>query len=633
MRCGNVAQMILAGMLLAVAGLTGACSSSLRMQEAPSSDVAQEPAAAHAALAAIPGGVPAAHEELWIIQKAAPWTAQAQVPGGGSLMVQAAGVQPSVTLTPAHTDIRASIAGPIATVEVTQQFQNPYGRTIEAVYVFPLPEDAGISDFVMTVGERKIRGIIRERREAEEIYLAAKAQGYMAALLTQERPNVFTQAVTRLAPGKQVDIRIRYYHTLAYVDGWYEWGVPLAAGTRGRPGERKGKTKSGQELTLSVQVDAGVGLETLECPTHRIVRRDLEGGRVLVTLAEAETIPDRDFVLRYKVAGKTVKSALMVSPGKEQAGGYFAWMLYPPVELSRLPRRPLEIVLVIDPSTGAGPQAKATALAALRQLRPEDRFQIATFGGDTLAATALEATEENLRRAAAYVQHLPESRKTRLERGLIAALAFPHDPARTRVAVFLTDGGFDQEPDVGALLHAQLASSQVLAFGMGGSVNRRQVASLARCGQGAVAYVDLLASPTPTMEAYLERISHPALTQVQVALGSMQAVDMFPRTMPDLYVGRPVVLMGRYTGSLPATVTVRGKAGEMPLTLTLPVKAAGSAALPAIWARQQLADYYARSADEKGPWEQTIKHLALTYGLVSPYTAFLVVDAGAGGEK
>ena len=120
-----------------------------------------------------------------------------------------------------HTDVHAVVTGYISAVDVTQQFQNPYDEKIEAVYVFPLPENAAVNEFVMTIGERKIRGIIREKEEAQQIYEDARAQGYRASLLTQDRPNIFTQKVANIEPGKRIDINIRYFHTLAYEDGWY----------------------------------------------------------------------------------------------------------------------------------------------------------------------------------------------------------------------------------------------------------------------------------------------------------------------------------------------------------------------------------------------------------------------------
>ena len=134
-----------------------------------------------------------------------------------------------------HTDVRAVVTGYVGTVDVTQQFTNPYDEKIEAVYLFPLPEKAAVSEFVMTIGERKIRGILREKEEAEQIYRDARAQGYRASLLTQHRPNIFEQKVANIEPGKQIDVNIRYFHTLAYEDGWYSFVFPTVVGPRYNP--------------------------------------------------------------------------------------------------------------------------------------------------------------------------------------------------------------------------------------------------------------------------------------------------------------------------------------------------------------------------------------------------------------
>ena len=169
-------------------------------------------------------------EELWIISRPVR-TAQVeddQYPGSGGIVVQRG--EQKIPLPLKHTDVKAKVSGYIASVEVTQQFHNPYDSKIEAVYVFPLPENSAVNEFVMVIGERQIRGIIREREEAERIYKEARSQGYVASMMTQERPNIFTQSVANIEPGKQIDVNIKYFNTLAYVDGWFEFVFPMVVG-------------------------------------------------------------------------------------------------------------------------------------------------------------------------------------------------------------------------------------------------------------------------------------------------------------------------------------------------------------------------------------------------------------------
>ena len=244
---------------------------------------------------------PAPGEELWIIVAHRPAAPAAQAeeadhPGSGALMATRPSDGEDETRVPLplrHTEVQAAVTGYVGTVDVTQQFQNPFDEKIEAVYMFPLPEKAAVSEFVMTIGERRIRGILREKEEAEAIYREARAQGYQASLLTQHRPNIFEQKVANIEPGKRIDVNIRYFHSLAYRDGWYTFVLPTVVGPRYnppgsrdpvhalprsrfqpvstgagvrylRPGER-----SGHDIGITVKLDAGVAIESIES-SHRI---------------------------------------------------------------------------------------------------------------------------------------------------------------------------------------------------------------------------------------------------------------------------------------------------------------------------------------------------------------------------
>ena len=231
---------------------------------------------------------------------------------------------------------QGDVAGYIATVDVTQQFHNPYAEKIEAVYVFPLPAQRG-RERVRDDHRRPQdpRDHPRARRRPSRFTTRPSAQGYVASLLTQERPNVFTQSVANIEPGKQIDIDIRYFNTLGYSDGWYEFVFPMVVGPRfnppgmhgrhrrGRPrrarahrGRRRKCTylrpdeRSGHDISLAVNLDAGVPIEQIESRNHQVtVERSRTPASRDVALDPADTIPNKDFVLRYKVAGDDVKSA------------------------------------------------------------------------------------------------------------------------------------------------------------------------------------------------------------------------------------------------------------------------------------------------------------------------------------
>ncbi len=205
-------------------------------------------------------------EEGWIISQPAVSDAVSEVAedalGPGAMIARVvpavvrddeAAAVTEIPLPLKHTDVDARIEGYVGTVAVTQQFENPYDEKIEAVYMFPLPEKAAVSEFVMTIGERRIRGILREKEEAEAIYRQARAQGYQASLLTQHRPNVFEQKVANIEPGKRIDVDITYYETLAYADGWYSFVFPTVVGPRYNPPGSTDPLQASDELSA----DAG----------------------------------------------------------------------------------------------------------------------------------------------------------------------------------------------------------------------------------------------------------------------------------------------------------------------------------------------------------------------------------------
>ncbi len=603
--------------------------------------------------------LPAGNEEVWIIARGSdnPAAPAEEGPGTGTLLAKIEEKQVPMPLK--HTDVRAVVSGYIGTVEVTQQFLNPYSRKIEAVYVFPLPHNAAVNEFIMTIGERRIRGLIRERQEAEQIYQEAKRQGYVASLLTQERPNVFTQSVANLEPGKQIDVNIKYFHTLEYADGWYEFVFPMVVGPRFNPpgmtdgigAVARGATglsgqsttvhylrpgeHTGHDISLKVDVDAGVPIEEFQCQTHQVTSEAVSAEHLTVVLTPADSLPNKDFVLRYRVAGQRIKSGLLTH--RDQRGGYFTLMLYPPEELSELKRQPLELVFVLDCSGSMSgrpiEQAKAAVKRGLDLLQPGDSFQLISFSlnASRLGDAPLEATPANVRRGRQYLNSLQGEGGTMMIEGIKAALDFPHDPQRLRFVCFLTDGYIGNETEILGAIHQGLGASRIFSFGIGSSVNRYLIDHLAKVGRGAVAYLGLNDSASQIMADFFTRISHPALTDLQIDWGGLQVTEVFPRAVPDLFVGRPVILTGRFAGNQDPAIRVNGRVADQPMQVVVPASQTDTAThqgLPSIWARMKiaaLADQSTYQPNRELP--DQIKKVALDYSLMSPFTAFVAVDS------
>lgn len=593
-----------------------------------------------------------------------------ELPGCGGLVASEPASGRHVVLPLEHTRVEAEITGALGDVVVTQRFGNPYASKIEAVYVFPLPENGAVRDFTLRVGERLIRGIVRERAEAERIYAQAKRAGKVAALLTQERPNVFTQRVANLEPGKQVDVTLRYVHGLRWIDGAFEFAFPMVVGPRydpqgttngvgavtaaslgssGQPVEvpylRQGE-RSGHDVSIAVRVMGGLPLARVESPTHALRERALPMGSSVVAayeLDERDRIPNQDFVLRLVPEGNGPRAGLVV--GGSRNDRYFQLTLVPPKDLASIPRAPVEVVFVVDASgsmKGAPMETVKRALhAVLSELRPRDAFQLVRFDNAANVASRrpILADARGIAMGHAWVEQLSAGGGTEVMTGVRAAFGLERDPERERVVCFLTDGYIGNEDEVLRAVHEQRGDARVFSFGIGSAPNRYLLEELANVGDGAAAWLRDDGDTGRTMRRFLERMSHPALSDVRLDFGRLAVRDVYPARVPDLLLGRTVVVTGRIEDreELDGTgITVRGRSGGERRELAVPVRAletgAQRDAMPWLWARARIAELAANSRlassdGERRELTEEIRRTALEHGLLSPFTAFIAVDS------
>ncbi len=561
-----------------------------------------------------------------------------------------------------HTDVKAEIVLHVGSVSVQQQYHNPYSEKIEAVYVFPLPENAAVREFVMMIGERRIRGIIREREEARRFYLEARRAGHVASLMTEERPNIFTQSVANIEPGKSIDIDITYFHTLRCTDGEYEFVFPMTVGPRyNPPGSTDGvgavpagaRGSSGQtteveylrpdeistrDVALTVAIDAGMTIEGLESPTHAIdVTRPSET-TARVSLRSGDRIPNKDFVLRYKVAGSRLQGALAAF--RDESTGYFVLVLEPPASVDDIPPAPREMVFVLDcsGSMDGSPIAKAKAAlkGCLRRLASGDTFRIIRFSdrASALGSDPIPATSDNVERGIQFVDSLQSEGGTNMLDGIRAALGSPADESRLRIVAFMTDGFIGNDAQVLAEVESRVGNARIFSMGVGSSVNRHLLEGISRLGRGAVAYLALEEPDTRLVDDFYRQVERAALRDIQIDWGEMRATEVYPRKIPDLFAGRPVTLTGKFAaGATKADVRVTGILGnsEHELRLALDPGSPGlrHKALASVWARAKigdLADQALLSASARDVAAE-IRDVALQHGLLSDFTAFVAVDS------
>jgi len=571
-----------------------------------------------------------------------------------------------------HTSVKGEITGFLAATNVTQIFTNPYDYKIEAVYVFPLPQTAAVNGFLMKIGDRTIMGVIREKAEARRIYEEARARGQVASLLEQERPNIFTQSVANIEPGCAVNVEIKYFHTLKYDSGSYSYVFPMVVGHRygggpavpSEPAKAGGGlepdtarvpdqsriqpprvlpgTRSGHDISLTLSVDAGVPLEGIECPSHKVlIERDGET-RAYVALSQDDSIPNKDFVLNMKVAGDAPKFAFLSHAGEE--GKFFTLMIEPQLEALAEEIVPRELFFILDTSGSMNgiPLGKSKEFMekALDAMRPRDVFNIATFAGTTMlySDTFLPNTQEEVAEAKKFIRKLRGAGGTEMQKGIDLALNHPRDPKRVRFVVFLTDGYVGFESHIFKRIEESRAGARIFSFGIGSNVNRYLLERMAEHGRGACKII-FHNEPKDRMQKkvdeFFRRIDAPALVDIKIDWNGLPVTDVIPERMPDLFVGQPVMIHGRFTEAAEGRIILEGLAGQRYLREEVDVFFADheprNRALAPVWARMKIKEKMdaMANADSQGITQlgEEIKNLAKEFDLVSQYTSFVAVDS------
>jgi Ca-activated chloride channel family protein len=565
-----------------------------------------------------------------------------------------------------HTDVKAEISGFLSRVNVTQEFENPFKEKIEAVYTFPLPQDAAVDDMTMTIGDRTIRGKILPREEAQAVYDAAKSSGKTASLLDQERPNIFTQSVANILPGDRIKITISYVETLKYEAGAYEFVFPMVVGPRYIPGEREISKRgngfasdtdqvpdasritpkmappglrSGHDISLDIQLDAGLIVDRVDSKTHSVDIERATPNSAHVRLKDGPTIPNKDFVLRYDVAGGSIQDALLTH--RSEKGGFFTMILQPPDRVTAADVTPKELVFVLDTSGSMQgfpiEKAKETMKLALDSLYPSDTFNLITFSGDTeiLFPKPVPATKVNLMKAQAFLSSRSGAGGTEMMTAIKAALEPSDNQDHIRIVCFMTDGYVGNDMEIISEVQKH-QNARVFAFGIGSAVNRFLLDKIAEAGRGEVEYVSLSDDGSAAAKKFHERVRSPLLTDISIDWNGMPVTDVYPQRIPDLFSAKPLILSGRFTAPANGTIHLRGKvAGNdfaRDIQVSFPETMAAHDVLSSLWARRRIDDLMsndyggAQNGNMKPELKQTITQVGLEYRLMTQFTSFVAVE-------
>jgi Ca-activated chloride channel family protein len=559
------------------------------------------------------------------------------------------GAAPGVEALPLEsTKADVHISGVIADVTVKQTYRNDGDRTISAKYVFPASTRAAVYGMKMTIGDRVILAKIKERQQARQEYEEAKAAGKTASLLEEDRPNVFSMNVANILPKDRIEVELKYTELLVPTDGVYELVYPTVVGPRYASDNLDAKKPTNQFVAspylragaqptyvfdINVAVAAGMKIQSIDSPSHTIkTSMAANGTSANIALVNGSATGNKDFVLRYRLAGDDITPGLLLFPGSKE--NFFLMMVQPPHRpaLEMIPAR--EYVFIIDVSGSMTGFPLDTTKALMRdllgKLRPTDHFNVLLFsGGSSLYSDkSVPAEKDKIADAISFIDREQGGGGTELLPALERAMKLPRlskDVSRSFVVV--TDGYISEESAMFDHVRNHLGEANVFSFGIGSSVNRHLIDGVAKAGQGEP-FVILDPKQAPdAAKKFREYVESPVLTQVSVKFDGFDAYDLSSKVVPDVFANRPVVVFGKYRGAPAGKIELTGVSGRGRFVATLePAKYqadASNSALSYLWARHKIGELSDYSLDDAN--KDQVTKLGLEYNLLTKYTSFIAV--------
>jgi Ca-activated chloride channel family protein len=592
----------------------------------------------------------------------------------GAMLARASGSEgPGLLLPLKRTAVHLRMDGGLLEATVTQTFKNETPHALEAIYVFPLPARAAVTDMELRVGDRIIRSVVQEREKAKETYAKAKAEGRRAALVEQERPNIFTTSVANFQPGETVDVRLSYMESVEYRKGTYSVTFPMVVGQRYIPVQQQtdsnGVTRISPAVAdadrlnppllhpaidpvhrLSLQLDvSGLPVKAIESNTHaiRVERGAGSPPRHVVRLAEEVVVPNCEFNATVRLQDNAdLALAVVPSAGAKQAHTLIT--LFPPVGQGAAPRTndaSRDVIFVIDTSGSMSGESMGQARAGLKQclrmLRPTDTFTIVRFASDfsSFSPDLRPAEASRLEAAREYVAGLEADGGTEMQKALEYALGLPRREGAMRLLVFLTDGDVGNEGSLMRLLTHKLGGARLFAFGIGSAPNEYLVRKMGELGRGQCRFIRSHEDIGAVMADFFKTLDAPVLTDVTVSWHDptnveRKDVEFYPNPCPDVFVERPLQIVARHESDLYGTLVVSGRLAGRPVSYEhrlTPTDAAPHPAVDRLFGNERVGKLMvdlicAKTPDAAPRIEAEILATALEYQLVTKYTSRVAVE-------
>lgn len=554
------------------------------------------------------------------------------------------------------SDANMTLTGLINHVVVKQTYQNQNPFAVNARYVFPLPDESAVHAMTMRIGERVIKGQIDKKVAAEKKYAEAKQAGKQAALVRQQRANMFITNVANIAPGEQVIIELEYQEIIDYSSGTFTVRFPGTITPRYHvtQGEidinkesqkptnslphgwlspvystQKNDDKPSSQFNLNLDIDVGLELVDINSKFHNVNIQNTAFGQYSIELNEQNAL-NRDFVLEFKPLQKEQAQAAFFTEQFENGERYGLAMLMPPADnfiaTQRLAR---ETVFVVDTSGSmhgqSMEQAKNALFYALSLLDSNDSFNIIGFDNvvTLMSDKPLVASGFNLRRAERFIYGLQADGGTEIQGALDAVLDGSQFDGFVRQVIFLTDGSVSNEDALFKSIQAKLGDSRLFTVGIGSAPNSFFMRRAADVGKGSFTFIGSTSEVQPKMQQLFDKLAHPAITNLALSDENGNSLDFWPSPLPDLYFNEPIMVAIKLNNA--SNVILNGQTAQGPISINLNIQAGSNAkGIAKLWARQKIKSLLLYNS--QNAVKDEVQQLALTHQLLSPFTAFIAIE-------
>ena len=528
-----------------------------------------------------------------------------------------------------HVDIQ--IKDQVATTRVDQVFVNDNPWTAEGTYIFPLPEGAAVSDFVMWVDGKAVHGEILEADEARTIYDDVVRRMKDPALLEYVGRKALKASVFPIPPGEERKIELEYSQILPVENGLVHYIYPLST--------ERFSSRPLEDLVVRAQIESREPLKAVYSSRHEVSIDREDDYHALLGLEQSDVLPDRDFELFYTISSEKIGLNLL-SFKEEGQDGFFLLLAAPDVKVNEEEIVVKDIILVLDTSGSMQgekmDQAKEAARYVLNHLNPLDRFAIVSFATTTRSFSPSLEPAAQADKGKDFLDRLEAMGSTDINRAMIEAVGLAEE-VRPTTLIFLTDGLPTEGVTVtGAILDNVAREApdnvRIFSFGVGDDVDTDLLDQISLDHGGASTYVRPGEEIDEEVSAFYRRVKMPVLSDLSLDWGDIIVDQVYPQRIPDLFAGSQLIMLGRYREGGPATITLKGMVNQEERRYTYEDlsfrKEGGDDFIPRLWATRAVGYYLTqiRLYGEKQEWIDSIVSLSTRYGIITPYTSFLVQE-------